>query len=162
MARLSGRTVGLDGVVDQQDNYRKSGFVLAWNGTARYEGVGGGQRPADDGDHHRCPRCRLTPLLAYDRAFFPDDAARFPALPGSHQPGASALGVLQDGQTDRLWRVAPLPQRLQDRAAVCGQPGAGRALVRGPEGAGACRARRCSWISPWPMPPRSNWCSGTA
>ena len=29
MAHLSGRTIGLDGVVDQQENYRKSGFELA-------------------------------------------------------------------------------------------------------------------------------------
>lgn len=40
MARLSGSVVGLDGVPAQQDNYRESGFVLAWNnvrfaGTAR-------------------------------------------------------------------------------------------------------------------------------
>ena len=30
MARLAGRTTGLDGVVDQQDAYRRSGFALAW------------------------------------------------------------------------------------------------------------------------------------
>jgi len=35
MARLSGRVIGLDGVVAQQENYRKSGFTLAWN-NARY------------------------------------------------------------------------------------------------------------------------------
>ena len=30
MARLAGRTIGLDGVPAQQDKYRKSGFTLAW------------------------------------------------------------------------------------------------------------------------------------
>jgi hypothetical protein len=38
LARLAGRTIGLDGVVAQQANYRKSGFVLAWN-NARYSGA---------------------------------------------------------------------------------------------------------------------------
>lgn len=38
MARLAGRCIGLDGVVAQQGNYRKSGFELAWN-NARYVGT---------------------------------------------------------------------------------------------------------------------------
>lgn len=37
MARLNGRNVGLDGVVAQQPNYRRSGFRPAWT-TMRYEG----------------------------------------------------------------------------------------------------------------------------
>ena len=36
MAHLAGRTIGLDGVVAQQANYRRSGFRFAWN-NARYE-----------------------------------------------------------------------------------------------------------------------------
>ena len=35
MARLTGRTVALDGVVAQQDNYRRSGFHLAWTSSHR-------------------------------------------------------------------------------------------------------------------------------
>lgn len=41
LAHAGQRTIGLDGVPDQQQNYARSGFVLAWN-NARYEGVGGG------------------------------------------------------------------------------------------------------------------------
>ncbi|MFL1462759.1 GNAT family N-acetyltransferase [Roseococcus sp. DSY-14] len=36
MARLEGRCIGLDGVVAQQANYRRSGFAFAWN-NARYQ-----------------------------------------------------------------------------------------------------------------------------
>ena len=38
MSYLDGMTVGLDGVLEQQDNYRKSGFVLAYR-NIRYAGA---------------------------------------------------------------------------------------------------------------------------
>ena len=38
MQRLRGRVIGLDGVVAQQHNYRKSGFAWAWN-NVRYQGA---------------------------------------------------------------------------------------------------------------------------
>jgi ribosomal protein S18 acetylase RimI-like enzyme len=38
MQRMAGQLVGLDGVPEQQDNYRKSGFVLAWP-NVRYSGT---------------------------------------------------------------------------------------------------------------------------
>ena len=38
LARPGSRTIGLDGVVAQQDNYRKSGFVFAYN-NIRYGGL---------------------------------------------------------------------------------------------------------------------------
>ena len=75
MARLTGRTVALDGVVAQQDNYRRSGFHLAWT-NVRFEG------PAPDVEAPpgvRIVDARDIPfdqLAAYDRRFFgaPRDA----------------------------------------------------------------------------------------
>lgn len=95
MARLRGRTVGLDGVVDQQDNYRKSGFALAWN-NARFEGVGGGTEAADDAI---VPLATLPfhTVAAYDRPFFADQRDGF-LRAWIGQPGATALGLLHDGR----------------------------------------------------------------
>jgi GNAT acetyltransferase-like protein/acetyltransferase (GNAT) family protein len=69
MARLSGRTVGLDGVVAQQENYRKSGFSLAHR-NIRY----GGQiknAPPRDARILKVEGTLLDAVVAYDRAFFP-------------------------------------------------------------------------------------------
>jgi hypothetical protein len=73
MARLEGRVVGLDGVIDQQANYRKSGYVLAHR-NIRYGGMAGAEAPSD-------PRL-VTPgdpraVIEFDRAFFPASRARF-------------------------------------------------------------------------------------
>ena len=44
--RLQGRTIGLDGVIAQQQNYQRSGFQLAHR-NIRYGGIGGGYFPKD-------------------------------------------------------------------------------------------------------------------
>jgi hypothetical protein len=69
MARLESRIVGLDGVIAQQENYKRSGFVLAHR-NIRFGGVPHCEQPRDP---------RLTPVrsgleeavIAHDRAFFP-------------------------------------------------------------------------------------------
>jgi ribosomal protein S18 acetylase RimI-like enzyme len=93
MARLAGCTIGLDGVVAQQDNYRKSGFVLAWR-NIRY----GGERPAMPApagvvDARAVP---LDALLAYDRRVFPAPRPAFLAA-WINQPGAAARAVIRNG-----------------------------------------------------------------
>lgn len=72
---LNGRNIGLDGVVDQQENYRKSGFKLAYN-NIRYEGKGGGDAPRDENlvDRENVP---FAEIAAYDRQFFPEDRSDF-------------------------------------------------------------------------------------
>jgi hypothetical protein len=68
-------TIGLDGVVDQQDNYRKSGFTYA-HGNMRYAGIVDLPRPAETGitavDADLFPQ-----LAAFDRAYFPADRSVF-------------------------------------------------------------------------------------
>ena len=88
MARAGARTVGLDGVVDQQANYARSGFRLVRR-NVRYSGSGGGSVP--DG---------LAPIGAvsvgavarYDAAIFP--AVRSPFLSGwLKMPGTTGLAT---------------------------------------------------------------------
>lgn len=70
MATLEGRTVGLDGVVAQQENYRKSGFILAGR-NVRHSGVPriAGRTAATAGVRSVTAE-DLPALVAYDRAFF--------------------------------------------------------------------------------------------
>jgi hypothetical protein len=93
MARLAGRYVGLDGVPAQQDNYRKSGYTLAFR-NVRYAGTGGGAMPAGLVLLGQVP---FADIAAYDATMF--TAARPDFLRGwIAQPGAVALGAVNDGR----------------------------------------------------------------
>lgn len=91
MERLSGRTIGLDGVPAQQENYRKSGFGLAHR-NVRYQGL------AAAGDTRNASHCislqnlPFAEVAAYDRQFFPAERAAFlqswVSLPQSFALGA--------------------------------------------------------------------------
>jgi GNAT superfamily N-acetyltransferase len=95
LARLAGRTVGLDGVLAQQANYRKSGFELAYRNIRyqSFQGVGGAPASADEPVVALCT-IPFEVVAVYDQSFFPDDRRAFLRY-WICQPDAVALGLLQ-------------------------------------------------------------------
>jgi hypothetical protein len=69
MAYLEDCTVGLDGVVAQQDNYARSGFVLAHR-NVRFGGTPQVEAPNDERLQAVGPNL-VDAVLTYDRPFFP-------------------------------------------------------------------------------------------
>lgn len=96
MQYLSGRNVGLDGVVAQQENYKKSGFNYAYpNIRYGYESAGGGSNQNEG-------VINLTSLSdeiidAYMDPFFPVSRSRF-FKKWINQPESSALGIFREGR----------------------------------------------------------------
>lgn len=91
MRRLDGLNIGLDGVVDQQANYKKSGFKLAYR-NMRFEGISDGPMY----EHSQCIELSKIPiqeLLDYDRSFFPAVRSQF-IQHWIVQPEAKSLGIL--------------------------------------------------------------------
>jgi ribosomal protein S18 acetylase RimI-like enzyme len=111
---LKGRNVGLDGVLAQQENYKKFGFQLAYS-NIRYEGKGGVSAPS----HPHIVDLSEVPfeaIAAYDRACFPCERTAFLRC-WIQQPESSALGIWQHNQlkgygvirTARLgYKIGPL------------------------------------------------------
>ncbi len=95
MKYLATQNVGLDGVLAQQENYKKSGFTLAYR-NIRYEGTGGkkAKRPSFIVPLSEVP---FGKLLIYDRQMFPADRKPFLQL-WLKQPESLALGYMKGGK----------------------------------------------------------------
>lgn len=93
--RLQGRTVGLDGVVAQQENYQRSGFQLAHR-NIRYGGTGDGTKP-NDPNLVALSQVPFEEILRYDRAFFPDERRAF-LQQWIAQPDQVAIAFKQNDQ----------------------------------------------------------------
>ncbi|MFE5613994.1 GNAT family N-acetyltransferase [Streptomyces sp. NPDC056524] len=127
LAHAGGRTVGLDGVPDQQDNYRRSGFALAHR-TARYVGEVGGGVPAPD----VVPAARVDPavLAAYDGTCHHADRPRFLA-PWLTTPGHRALARVVDGRLTGYGVVRPAEDEARVGPLFADTPADAAALLDG-------------------------------
>lgn len=136
MARLEGRLVGLDGVVAQQANYRRSGFRLAWN-NIRFGGVPR-RPPVPAGGILPAAEVPFAALAALDRGVFPAERPDFLrawltapghiALAAVAEGVVTGFGVLRPAREGHKFGplVAETPQVAQTLAAAL--------LARVPEG----------------------------
>lgn len=92
---LKGRNIGLDGVTAQQDNYKKSGFKLAYR-NIRYEGFGGGNLP-ENSEIVELSTLPIETIDLFDRPFFPENRSRF-IRSWIRQPECHSLGIMQNGK----------------------------------------------------------------
>ncbi|WP_411102755.1 GNAT family N-acetyltransferase [Streptomyces sp. cmx-4-9] len=137
-ARLAGRLIGLDGVVDQQENYRRSGFRRAWN-NVRHEGVPRGAAdtaaPGADGTPAgvELVDAALLPfgqLAAYDRRFFPAPRNAFLSA-WTGLPGRTALAAVRDGRIEGLGVIRPCSGASRIGPLYAAGPQIAAALLRG-------------------------------
>lgn len=97
MDYLRNRNVGLDGVVAQQANYRKSGFQLAYR-NIRFQGVAHDIAQGEPyADLLHASALPFESLNDYDRQCFPAARERFLAA-WLAQPGAMARAAVRNGQ----------------------------------------------------------------
>lgn len=96
MEKLEGRTVGLDGVVSRQEDYRKSGFEFAWN-NMRFMGSGGGgfSIPSSVTPLSELP---FDDVVRYDSRFFPEIRKSFLECWIEDRSGHTSLGYVEEGR----------------------------------------------------------------
>jgi ribosomal protein S18 acetylase RimI-like enzyme len=125
MSHLGDRNVGLDGVVAQQENYRKSGFRFA-HSHIRYRGVGGGEAAPGVVALSEVP---FDELMAYDRERFPAHRTGF-LRNWTALPGATALGCLSGGRLIGYGVIRPAVEGFKVGPLFADEPGVADTIFR--------------------------------
>ncbi|MFB7462124.1 GNAT family N-acetyltransferase [Streptomyces sp. NPDC056224] len=130
MERLEGRLIGLDGVVEQQDNYRKSGFRPAWN-NVRHEGVpqGAGEGAGAGVEVVDAATLPFGQIAAYDRRFFPEARDAFLSA-WTALPGRTALAAVRDGRIEGIGVIRPCSGASRIGPLYAATPGIAATLLR--------------------------------
>ncbi|CAN7632856.1 GNAT family N-acetyltransferase [Bosea sp. LjRoot9] len=122
MARLAGRTIGLDGVDEQFENYRRKGFAPAYR-TIRFGGAFAGQ-PVDRRNLSIVTAELLPQTMAFDRRSFPEPREAFlgrwlmpphSARVVTSQGAVTGYGVMRKCRAG--WKIGGL-SALDDATAV--------------------------------------------
>lgn len=93
MEHLQNRNIGLDGVFDQQENYKKSGFKLAYS-NIRYESISK-KSNFNSSEVLNLLSVPFEKVLKYDGAVFPVSRPEF-LKSWIHQKNSLALGIMDD------------------------------------------------------------------
>jgi GNAT superfamily N-acetyltransferase len=131
MERLEPRNVGLDGVVAQQDNYRKSGFAFAHRNVRH-----GGERVRTEDPDPAAGRIvslgsvPMETVERYDRALFPVPRRTFLDR-WIAQKGTRALGLLRDGELAGYGCLRPCMAGFKVGPLFAEDEAAAEALFRG-------------------------------
>jgi hypothetical protein len=127
IARAGSRTIGLDGVVDQQENYRKSGFVLAHR-NIRFGGV-----PMMPATVPGLVNLKHVPFAAIEA----DDATVFPAPRPSFlrawidAPGHVGRALIRDGRLAAWGIIRPCRKGHKIGPLIADDRGAAEAVFAG-------------------------------
>lgn len=125
LAHAGSRVIGLDGVPDQQNNYRRSGFELAYR-SARFTGV----PRLDAADDSVCALAPadLPAVHAYDSACLPADRTPF-LTAWLADPANLTLVRVVDGVLTGYAAVRPARDSLRVGPLFADDPGTARALL---------------------------------
>jgi hypothetical protein len=126
MQRLQGRLVGLDGVLAQQENYKKSGFALAWR-NIRYQAERPQAPQASQEGVIPASGLSLTEISAIDSRAFPEPREEFWAA-WIAAPGHVALALRRATRLSGFGVLRPCQSGSKIGPLLAEDPAAARSL----------------------------------